>query len=103
LIALSALLKTNQCALRKPYAGIWRLHMKAFTGSLKRSGKNCVRRCLKGIVLCLLVLGSLPRLHGQVAQQLLGRVTDTSGAVVANAVVTVTNEATGVVATTHTS
>jgi hypothetical protein len=51
---------------------------------------------------CILVLAGTVS-HGQVAQQLLGRVTDVSGAVVANATVTVTNEATGVVTVTHTS
>jgi len=52
---------------------------------------------------CRLVLGGTTILYGQVAQQLLGRVTDASGAVVANATVTVTNEATRVTATSHTS
>src|SRR5882757_3286526 len=78
--------------------------MNAFTGgSFKGFGQNCARRCLEGIALCLLVLGGTPILCGQVAQQLLGRVTDASGAVVPSATVTVTNEATGVAATTHTS
>src|SRR5438132_941887 len=77
--------------------------MKVFTGNSIGLGQSSIRRCLEGIVFCLLILGAVPAVFGQVAQQLLGRVTDFSGAVVSNATITVTNEATGVLATTHTS
>ena len=77
--------------------------MKAFTGNFERCCQNRVDRCFEGLMFCLLVLGGTTILYGQVAQQLLGRVTDASGAVVANATVTVTNEATRVAATSHTS
>lgn len=63
----------------------------------------CMHRCGKVLITCLLVLGGTGLLHGQIAQQLLGRVTDISGAVVPDATVTVTNEATSVAISTHTS
>ena len=69
--------------------------MKAFTDNFERCYQNRVDRCFEGLTFCLLVLGGTAIYgYGQVAQQLLGRVIDTSGAVVANATVTVTNEAT---------
>ena len=77
--------------------------MKAFTDNFERCYQNRVDRCFEGLMFCLLVLGGTTILYGQVAQQLLGRVTDASGAVVPNATVTVTNEGTAVATTTHTS
>ena len=76
--------------------------MKAITGGFKICGQYLLHRCLEGLMLCLLLSGAALS-YGQVAQQLLGRVTDPSGAVVANANVTVTNEATGVAYPTLTS
>src|SRR5438552_6814269 len=80
-----------------------RLHMETFTHDFKRCGHKRLGRCFVGLMFCLLVLGRTTMLYGQVAQQLLGRVTDASGAVVPNATVTVTNEGTAVATTTHTS
>src|SRR5882757_4398024 len=77
--------------------------MKAFTQNFKRFCQNRVGRCFEGLMFCLLVLGGTTILHAQVAQQLLGRVIDASGAVVPNATVTVTNEGTAVSTTIHTS
>jgi len=67
--------------------------------------RNLGRWCkyLVGLAVCFFVLGMTPLIYGQVAQQLLGRVTDTSGAVVSSANVTVTNEATKVSYLTQTS
>lgn len=60
-------------------------------------GKACER-----LILCLLIVGVTASSYGQVAQQLLGRVTDSTGAVVPTATITVTDEGTGVVVATQT-
>src|SRR6266702_6676992 len=77
--------------------------MQGLTFGFKRSSLTFIGKCSAGLVLCLLLVITTASLYGQVAQRLLGRVTDPSGAVVSDAVVTVTNEETGVVTTTHTS
>ncbi len=77
--------------------------MQGLTFGFKRSSLTFIGKCSAGLVLCLLLVITTASLYGQVAQRLLGRVTDPSGAVVSDAVVTVTNEETGVVNTTHTS
>lgn len=69
--------------------------MKAFLTSF--------RKFCRAIVLCVLTSAMTCLLHAQVAQQLLGRVTDSNGAVIANATITATNEATGIITTTQTS
>jgi Carboxypeptidase regulatory-like domain len=55
------------------------------------------------VCLCLFFLGSGSSLWAQLLQGISGTVTDASGAVIANAKVTATNNATGVVRTTDTS
>jgi len=70
--------------------------MKGSTGNLKRCGKNLAAKCFTGVVLFVMFLGATAMSYGQIAQQLVGRVTDATGAVVPNAMITVTNEATAV-------
>ena len=70
---------------------------------LKETHLGWIGKLSAGLLLCLLLAGGSAYSYGQVAQQLLGRVTDPSGAVIAKANVTVTNEATGVAYPTQTS
>ena len=58
-----------------------------------------IGKSLARLLLCLLLVGATAAAYGQAAQQLLGRVTDPSGAVVPDATVSVTDEGTGVVLT----
>lgn len=60
-------------------------------------------RWCEGLFLCLLLLGGAALSFAQVQQRLLGRVTDSSGAVIPDVAMTVTNLETGVVSTTQTS
>ncbi len=71
--------------------------MKAFTQNFKNSTQ--IRRCLEGLRVWLLVLSGLTLCtdtFAQTSQSLTGLVTDSAGAAVAKAKVTVHNEATGV-------
>jgi hypothetical protein len=77
--------------------------MKAFAVCFKGAAQNCARRCFAGLMMCFLFLGGSLTFYGQVAQQLLGRVTDSTGAVVQDAKVVVTNESTRVAYSTQTS
>src|SRR6266702_4175366 len=69
--------------------------MQGLTFGFKRSSLTFIGKCSAGLVLCLLLVITTASLYGQVSQRLLGRVTDPSGAVVSDAVVTVTNAQTG--------
>jgi Carboxypeptidase regulatory-like domain len=64
---------------------------------VKRLVRYVIGKSLPILLLYVLLLGVSTGLYGQVLQQLVGRVTDPSGAVVEDATVTVTDEGTGVV------
>jgi hypothetical protein len=67
--------------------------------SFKKLSRYVIGKALSRLILCLLFVGVTAATYGQTAQQLLGRVTDPTGAVIPDATVTVTDEGTGVVLT----
>src|SRR5438105_8677173 len=70
---------------------------------MRRLARELTNTWFPLMLLIFVLAGTAVSSRGQVAQQLLGRVMDPSGAMVVDATVTVTNEATNVAISTQTS